>query len=108
MTETATDSVTRTYNTGDASETDVSQTVVMAVADAKGVDPLDLDPLYTAVDPDALNKMFRPVTGHASSEMNLSFSMADCQVDVHGDGDVVVTPQAARDERKAVVASHGD
>lgn len=36
------------------------QQVVEAVADAEGVDPLDLEPLSTAVDVDALESLFRP------------------------------------------------
>ena len=35
----------------------VSGAVVERVADAEGVDPLDLDPLYEAIDPDALDKL---------------------------------------------------
>ena len=108
MTETATNSVTRTYRSGDDSETDVSETVVMAVAEAAGVDPLDLDPLYTTVNPDALNNVFEPTVGSATPAMELNFSMAGCQVAVHGDGDVVVTPPQENSGQKAVVAPHGD
>ena len=103
MTQTTTDTVTSTYRSGD-----VSETVVMAVAEAKGVDPLDLDPLYTTVDPDALNEVFRPTVGSSTSTMQFRFSMAGCEVVVHGDGDVVVTPPTETDEQKAAVAIHGD
>lgn len=103
MTETTTETVTNTCRSGD-----VSETVVMAVAEAKDVDPVDLEPLYTTVDPDALNNVFRPTVGCSTSTMKLSFSMADCQVVVKGDGDVVVTPPEENDERTAAIASHGD
>lgn len=39
----------------------VTQRIVRAVADADGVDPLDLEPLYSAVDADAFGSLFRPV-----------------------------------------------
>lgn len=37
-----------------------SRAVVEVVADAEGVDPLELPPLYEAIDPDALDALFRP------------------------------------------------
>lgn len=38
----------------------LSRLVVTAVADAEGVDPTELPPLYSAVDPDALDSVFYP------------------------------------------------
>ncbi|QLD91194.1 hypothetical protein HWV07_07185 [Natronomonas salina] len=88
-----------------SSDESVSETVVTAVADAKGVDPLDLDPLYDSIDPDALDSLF----GHAgagSSIAKLSFEMADCEVLVRGSGEVVVTPTTGAGDRVERVASH--
>ena len=67
----------------------VSTAVVEAVADAVGTTPLDVEPpLYRVVDPDALNELFdseydddRPIT--------ISFTYADCEVNVSG-GRIVV------------------
>lgn len=39
---------------------DIIDTVIAEVADAKGVDPLELNPLYTSVDPDALQAIVEP------------------------------------------------
>jgi hypothetical protein len=103
MNETATETVVNTCSSGD-----VSQTVVMAVAEAKGVDPVELEPLYTSVDPDALNNVFRPTVGDSTSSMRFCFSVADCDVVVQGDGDVLVTPAAENDERTPAIASQGD
>lgn len=103
MTETASDEVRNVCRSGE-----VSETVVTAVAEAKGVDPLDLNPLYNVVDPDALNSMFRPTVGSPPSSMELQFSMAGCQVVVHGDGEVVVTTQTTNDEITATIAPHQD
>ena len=103
MTDTASDEVRNVCRSGQ-----ISETVVTAVAEAKDVDPLDLDPLYTVVDPDALNSVFRPTTGSPPTSMELHFSMAGCQVVIHGDGEVVVTPPAENNESQTSVALHGD
>lgn len=86
----------------------MSETVVTAVAEAKGVDPLDLDPLYTVIDPDALNRMFRPSVGSPPTSMELRFSMADCHVVVHGDGEVAVTQPSETEENPTPVAPRED
>lgn len=64
----------------------LSQRVVEAVADAKDVDPLDLEvPLYEAVDPDALDSLFR-----ASDDLEgvIEFTYYDYQVRVTAAGNV--------------------
>lgn len=38
----------------------LSEAVVEAVADAEGVEPTELQPLYDVIDPDALDSLFRP------------------------------------------------
>lgn len=76
-------------NAGDES---MSETVVDAVADAKGVDPLDLEPLYDAIDPDALDSLFAEAPGASASPTELRFEMDGCEVVVRGGGTVVVTP----------------
>lgn len=39
---------------------ELSQLVVETVAEAEGVDPLALPPLYSEIDPDALDTLFQP------------------------------------------------
>lgn len=74
----------------DSSDEAVSQQVVKAVADAKGVDPLDLPPLYDSIDPDALDALFS--NADASTSMpELQFRVAGCEVLVRGDGVVTIT-----------------
>lgn len=69
----------------------VSERVVHAVANARDVDPLDLEPLYGTVDPDALDKLF---TAGSASDAPVSgrivFGMAGCEVTVYSDGRVDV------------------
>ena len=93
VTGTAVDSVSSVCRSGN-----VSETVVTAVAEAKGVDVLDLDPLYDTVDPDALDRLFDSSGASTPASMELSFSMAGCQVLVRGDGEVVVSPASADDD----------
>lgn len=103
MTEAASDAVRTTFRGGNPSEA-----VVLAVADAKNVDPLELEPLNSVIDPDALNTLFQSSAERTSSTEKLQFSMADCQVVVRGEGEVVVTPPAATDGNAAPVALRED
>jgi len=83
----------------------ITETVVWAVAEAKDVDPLDIDvPLYDRVDPDALKR----ILDSKSFEGRIGFSLAGCDVIVHDDGRVVVTAEAdAAPEEPASPVSQG-
>lgn len=78
----------------DASNDELCLTVVNAVADAKGVDPLDLEEsLHDVIDPDALEDLFAPrFAGVPRFDGRVSFTMADCTVVVESGGRVVVSP----------------
>lgn len=67
----------------------VSTKVVTRVADAKGVDPTELSPLYYAIDPDALDQIFEPLQ---SGTVQVQFTFAGCDVTVSSDRQVTVTP----------------
>jgi len=54
----------------------------------QGRRPLELEPLYSVVDPDAL---FRQ-SGESSAAVTLHFTMEGCEVVVHNDGEVLVVP----------------
>lgn len=77
-----------------------SMAVVVAVANAKGVDPLELEPLGDVVDPEALDRLFGGADG---SRMNgwLTFRMADCEVTVTSDGALSVTPDLVNEPETA-------
>ncbi|MCU4751351.1 hypothetical protein OB919_05040 [Halobacteria archaeon AArc-curdl1] len=50
-------------------ETPLSMQVIQAVADHKGIDPLELStPLYYSLDPEALDSVFQDTTGHLTFE----------------------------------------
>lgn len=77
---------------GISADTDVSTTVVTAVARASGTDPTELPPLYEHVDPEALNALVthnfnRP--GHV--DLTVTFTFNGYDVVVSDDGEVVVS-----------------
>lgn len=69
----------------------LSTTVVTAVAKAASVEPMDLPPMYEAIDPDALDKLLGGGLGRSESYNGyVTFSYADYSVTVHADGEIVV------------------
>ena len=70
--------------------------VVRAVATVRDVDPIDLDlPLFTAVDPDALDRLFdSPADG-----LSVTFHYHGHDVEVRSDLTVVVDGTAVEPER---------
>lgn len=76
-----------TYQVDDGEH--LSSAVVHAVADAEGADPLDLTPLYDAVDPDALDSLFASLTGEGAASIDeVSFEYEGYDVTVTADGSV--------------------
>ena len=70
-----------------------SHLVVDAVAEAEGVDPTDLDPLFTAIDPDALDALFDPqlkVGGVADADASVQFQYSGYRVRVSAAGRVTL------------------
>ena len=66
-----------------------TQAVVSAVATERGVDPIDLEPLYTVLDPDALDALFqRDGSGATQGSARVEFTYAGCEVCVAADGSV--------------------
>jgi len=81
-----------------------SETVVLAVAEAKGVDPTALDDrLYDIVDPDALDRLFHTTSGTTAEGAAIVFRMAGCRVEVDADGRV--TAELLDDQPRAPVAA---
>lgn len=62
--------------------------VVSAVAEVEGTDPVELPPLYDAINPEALNALF---TSRAKSTVErITFQYAGYSIVVRGDGEVRV------------------
>jgi hypothetical protein len=84
----------------------LTESVVLAVADAIDADPLGLEPLHDSVDPDALDQLFTATGEEANSVRGrVEFRYADCDVAVHADGHVVVTPIGAAGVESESLAS---
>lgn len=66
-------------------ENRATEAVVSAVADAKGVSPLELRPLAEVIDPDALDALFA-----GSRDGSVVFTYHGFRVHVSGDNQVMV------------------
>lgn len=70
-----------------------SEAIVKAVATATGIDQLELPPLHSVIDPDALDALFDSPTRRASKQrLVLTFEYADCRVSAKAHGTVEVKP----------------
>jgi len=67
--------------------------VLETVAAAERVDPIDLPPLSDAVDPEALNELFRPPTGDRAA-VTVTFEYCGYEITVDGPAAVTVEPVA--------------
>lgn len=69
-------------------DVELSTEIATTVADAAGVDPLDLDPLYDVVDPEVVETLLE--TPSVSPESSIRFTYAGFEVTVEGEGDISV------------------
>jgi len=67
-----------------------AEAVVAAVADVTGRSPLDLDPLYDAIDPDTLNTLFS--TPAWASSVTVTFEYCEHRVTLTGEEVRVSSP----------------
>lgn len=74
----------------------LSHAVVEAVADAEGTDPLELEPLYETVDPDALDALFSGIDGEPIGEGEVSFTYHGYEVSVDSEGSVSLAESTDR------------
>lgn len=71
----------------------LSTLVVETVAEVSGKSPTELEQLYTRIDTDALDRLFRPVAdGPSRTGGKVEFPFDGYVVSVHADGRVVVEP----------------
>ena len=71
-----------------------TEAVVWAVAEASGMDPLELPPLVSVLDSDSLDTLFNlSVWDPQGSDMTVRFQYYGHSVTVHGHGTVEVTPR---------------
>lgn len=83
-----------TYAVRDGETT--AEAVVRAVATGTRSDPTELPPLYDAVEPDALNRLFSPAESDARRTTGAAaFSYAGQRVRVESDGTVALVRDAS-------------
>ncbi|WP_408958407.1 HalOD1 output domain-containing protein [Natrinema sp. 74] len=66
---------------------EVSERIVTGVAALEGTDPMELPPLFEAIDPDALTAIFATTESGGSRSGNVAFTYADHRVTVEFDED---------------------
>ena len=76
-----------TETTLDHQTESLSLSVIEALADELDADPVELDPLYHAVDPEALDQLFQDSTVGTA---RVQFAYGDHTVEVRSDGTVQV------------------
>lgn len=91
------DETSDTYRTAfDPHTRPPSEPIVAAVGAATGRDPLDLPPLFSAIDSDALNALFAPTpAGLERNDGRVTFEYADQHVTMESNGTVTVQPTSS-------------
>lgn len=69
----------------------VVETVVGAIAEELDAEPVELDPIYDAVDPDALAEIFADCGGTSRNAGTVTFESNGCSVTVFATGEVSVS-----------------
>ena len=73
-------------------KTPPSMAVIGTLAHVMGVDPIELDPLYSTIDPDALDKLVH-VHNRTSGDTHLTFTHEGHSITVHSYGVVTITSE---------------
>ena len=72
--------------------TSISTTVVLGVAAINGDRPEGMEPLHHVINPDALDKLYQPISGDPSARHNcVSFLWEGHDVTVYADGEIVIS-----------------
>lgn len=81
----------------------VSETIVSAVAELTGSDPVSLEPLYNVVDPDALGMLFNTSGFYPDQSLpRVEFTYCDCDIVVSADRVVQVSQSGQTISKKWV------
>ncbi len=84
----------------DQEKTPASMAVIATLADVMDADPVELDPLHSTVDPDALDALVRVRNG-TDGDTHVTFTHEGHEIAVHSYGVVAITqePTAEKYER---------
>lgn len=85
---------TETYRTEYDQRVDAPQEVVVhSVAALEDRSPIELDPLYTVIDPDALDQLFAPmINGRHVGDGKIAFDYQGYEITLHSYGLVAIRP----------------
>ncbi|WP_435098852.1 HalOD1 output domain-containing protein [Halorubrum sp. N11] len=85
-------------------ESDISpvEATIEALAEAAGVDTLELPPIYDFVDPDAINHLFGKHKGASEAETLLSFQVNNWNVFIRDDGRIRICDNTQLTDPKPV------
>lgn len=75
--------------------------VIETLAEVMDVDPVELEPLHSAVDPDALDALVRVRTG-TDGDVHATFTHEGHGISVYSDGVVTITP-----DHEPIAADYG-
>ena len=84
----------------DQEKTSASMAVIATLADVLDTDPVELDPLYSAVDPDELDGLVR-VHDLTEGDSHVSFTHEGYAITVHSYGVISITPEHEVTEESA-------
>ena len=76
----------------DQEKTPASMAVVATLADVMDTDPVELDPLHSTVDPDALDVFVRVRYG-TNGDSHVTFTYEGHAITVHSYGVITITPE---------------
>ena len=76
----------------DQEKTPASMAVVATLADVMDTDPVELDPLHSTVDTDALNALVRVRNG-TNRDIHVTFTHEGHAITVHSYGVITITPE---------------
>jgi len=89
----------RTYHTwwDDANYEPVSTALLTALSSIQGLDPDELESLWTYVDPDALNALVSHWNRSDSTSVtgSVSFCYSEYEITIRSDGEIVIDPPQA-------------
>lgn len=77
---------TRTFQFDDSDS--AADTVVRALAELRGVDEMDIDPLYEVIDPDALNALFTRSRDVDRDDVTVSFRLDEFWIELQSEDSV--------------------
>jgi len=83
----------------DQGKTPASMAVIATLADLMDTDPVDLRPLHSTVDPDALDALVEVRNG-TTGDVQITFTHEGHQICVHSYGVITIAPQDTNQQQR--------